>query len=234
MNDPDNFVARWSRRKRDAAQAGKAAPPPAHDAPPADDPDAVPPAKRVPAVGPAPEEPAFDLASLPPIESITAETDIRAFLAPGVPAELRHAALRRAWSADPAIRDFIGLVENGWDFNDPASIGGFGTIQSTADLARDVARIVGDLLPDPEVSASDPAAQPSELSRQSDAGAAVPPPSANVEPGTKGVETGVKPPHADDVMGGADVYSAPQQETEVPENLQLLAKRRGHGRALPE
>ena len=27
----------------------------------------------------------FDLASLPPIESITAATDIRAFLAPGVP-----------------------------------------------------------------------------------------------------------------------------------------------------
>ena len=37
--------------------------------------------------------------------SITAATDIRAFLAPGVPAELTRAALRRAWTADPAIRD---------------------------------------------------------------------------------------------------------------------------------
>ena len=34
-----------------------------------------------------PPEPPFDLTKLPPIESITAETDIRAFLAPGVPAE---------------------------------------------------------------------------------------------------------------------------------------------------
>jgi Protein of unknown function (DUF3306) len=42
-------------------------------------------------------EPAFDVTKLPPIESITADSDIRAFLAPGVPPELTRAALRRAW-----------------------------------------------------------------------------------------------------------------------------------------
>ena len=51
-------------------------------------------------------------------ESIVAESDVRAFLAPGVPPELTRAALRRTWSADPKIRDFIGLSENSWDFND--------------------------------------------------------------------------------------------------------------------
>src|SRR6185503_2097502 len=69
-------------------------------------------------------EPLVDLSKLPPIESITAETDIRAFLAPGVPAELTRAALRRAWSADTSIRDFIGLVENDWDVLAPAAAGG--------------------------------------------------------------------------------------------------------------
>jgi hypothetical protein len=69
----------------------------------------------------------FDPASLPPIESISAGTDIRAFLRPGVPAALKGAALRRAWTADPTIRDFIGLSENSWDFNAPDSIPGFGT-----------------------------------------------------------------------------------------------------------
>jgi 6-methylsalicylate decarboxylase len=44
---------------------------------------------------------------------------IRAFLRPGVPAELARAALRRAWVADPAIRDFIGLAESSRDFNAP-------------------------------------------------------------------------------------------------------------------
>ena len=68
---------------------------------------------------PAAPKPEFDLTSLPSLESITAATDIRAFLAPGVPPELTRAALRRAWSADPAIRDFVGLPENDWDFTDP-------------------------------------------------------------------------------------------------------------------
>jgi Protein of unknown function (DUF3306) len=55
--------------------------------------------------------------ALPPIESIGAGSDIRAFLAPGVPAELTRAALRRAWMVDPAIDDFVGLSENPEDFS---------------------------------------------------------------------------------------------------------------------
>ena len=55
---------------------------------------------------------AFDPASLPTIESIGAESNIRAFLEAGVPGDLARAALRRVWSLDPAIRDFVGLSEN--------------------------------------------------------------------------------------------------------------------------
>ena len=75
-----------------------------------------------------PAESPFDAANLPPIESIGAASDIRPFLAPGVPAELTRAALRRAWSTDPAIRDFIGLSENSWDFNAPDGVPGFGSL----------------------------------------------------------------------------------------------------------
>ena len=64
----------------------------------------------------------LDLASLPPIESIGGGSDIRPFLAAGVPADLTRAALRRAWSTDPAIRDFVGLSENSWDFNEPDGV----------------------------------------------------------------------------------------------------------------
>jgi hypothetical protein len=46
----------------------------------------------------------------------------------GVPADLTRAALRRAWASDPAIRDFIGIAENQWDFNDPNGIPGFGPL----------------------------------------------------------------------------------------------------------
>jgi hypothetical protein len=78
--------------------------------------------------------PLFDPASLPPIESISAETDIRAFLAPGVPPELARAALRRAWAADPKIRDFVGLADYDWDFNAPGSMAGFGPLEMTEGL----------------------------------------------------------------------------------------------------
>jgi hypothetical protein len=67
-------------------------------------------------------------ANLPPIESIGSGSNIRPFLASGVPADLTRAALRRAWSVDPAIRDFIGLSENSWDFNAPGGVPGFGPL----------------------------------------------------------------------------------------------------------
>ena len=86
-----------------------------------------------------------DLASLPPIHSIGANTDIAAFLRPGVPTELTHAALRRAWTSDPSIRDFMGLVENGWDFNNPDAISGFGAIN-----AQDVARLASNIVGEPK------------------------------------------------------------------------------------
>ena len=45
-----------------------------------------------------------------------------------MPAELTRAALRQAWASDPAIRDFIGIAENQWDFNDPEAMPGFGLL----------------------------------------------------------------------------------------------------------
>ena len=83
----------------------------------------------------ASDEP-VDLSSLPPIESIDAATDITAFLRKGIPQELSHAALRRAWSADPAIRDFVGLAENAWDFNDPNAMPGFGPLDCSGSRSQ--------------------------------------------------------------------------------------------------
>jgi hypothetical protein len=82
-------------------------------------------------------------ASLPPIESIGPGSDIRPFLASGVPADLARAVLRRAWSIDPAIRDFIGLSENSWDFNLQNSVPGFGSL-ATDDPGQLLARMTGE------------------------------------------------------------------------------------------
>jgi hypothetical protein len=83
-----------------------------------------------PGINVAMQEP-FDPASLPSIDAIAADTDIAAFLKSGVPTELTRAALRRIWTSDPAIRDFVGIADNQWDFNDPNGIFGFGRLDAT-------------------------------------------------------------------------------------------------------
>jgi Protein of unknown function (DUF3306) len=89
------------------------------------------------------EAPVFDPTSLPPIESIDAGSDVSAFLRPGVPADLARAALRRAWVADPAIRDFVGLAENAWDFNAPGGVPGFEPLRAIDDAWRLAAQLTG-------------------------------------------------------------------------------------------
>lgn len=139
MSEPENFLARWSRRKRAAVDPVDE--PAAKDA-------AVEQKKEEPLGGQvSPDEPAregeapaFDLSRLPAVESIVAGTDIRPFLAPGVPAELTRAALRRAWTTDPGIRDFIGLSENAWDFT-KAGPTGFGPLLPIDDVKKLVAEI---------------------------------------------------------------------------------------------
>jgi hypothetical protein len=64
-------------------------------------------------------------------------------LTSGVPAELTRAALRQAWANDPAIRDFIGIAENQWDFNDPNAIPGFGPLSGTDDMPALLAQALG-------------------------------------------------------------------------------------------
>jgi hypothetical protein len=108
------------------------------------------------ATAPAQQDPAesFDISTLPPVDSITAATDIRDFLRAGVPAELTKAALRQVWTSDPAIRDFIGIAENQWDFTDPNAIPGFGPMAPTDDVADLVAKAMGKL-EDVKVGAAD-------------------------------------------------------------------------------
>jgi hypothetical protein len=131
MSEPENFLERWSRLKREAVAdvSGGGEHAPVEALQDADD----------------PTTPAFDPASLPPIESIDAATDIRPFLNACVPEELTRAALRSTWSADPAIRDFIGIAESQWDFNDPASIPGFGAHAAADYVLGLAAHTVGSL-----------------------------------------------------------------------------------------
>ncbi len=158
MSDLENFLQRWSRRKLAQPEPS----PPREGERPQRETDNLP---TPSAAAPAPPDAAasggddkqpFDPASLPSIDSIGATSNVDAFLRPGVPPDLTRAALRRAWTSDPAIREFVGLVENGWDFNNPDAVGGFGAI-SADEVARLASHIVAQL---PEAAEADAAAPP--------------------------------------------------------------------------
>ena len=102
MSDGD-FLSRWSRRKL-AAKAGRAEPEPA----------ALPATAGNPVVPPA-VEPASSLATqegapppLPPVESLTPESDFSPFMQPQVDGSLRRAALKTLFQ-DPRFNVMDGL-----------------------------------------------------------------------------------------------------------------------------
>jgi hypothetical protein len=159
--EKEGFLSRWSRRKRDAIEqplAEVASDAPLQDAAqpevqpealakaPADDQQQ--PAR---AACPIPEVPEIDPASLPPVESLTIESDFGQFLRPGVPTLLRNAALRRMWSLDPAIRDYIGPVDYQWDFNTPGGLPFGFSNELIGDVSKLLAQAIGkieELAPD--------------------------------------------------------------------------------------
>ncbi len=142
MTEPENPVSRWSRLKRAAEKERKIRPGAGASSPHAVETGAA--GEKAASLGTdASASRTFDPASLPPIDSIAAGTDIRAFLQAGVPATLARAALRRAWVSEPAIRDFIGVAENQWDFTDPTAIPGFGPLLESDDMPGLVAQALG-------------------------------------------------------------------------------------------
>jgi hypothetical protein len=229
MSDPESFVARWSRLKREAPEKPSEVEP---ALPPSEEKAAQEEARAPsPQADPSPRS-AVDLESLPPIESITPTTDIRAFLQSGVPADLTREALRRVWTSDPAIRDFIGLAENQWDFTDPGAMPGFGPLEAADNVSELVAQALGKLGESAPV--------------QEELGVVVP----DASPGTSSVADPVNLPTSPQVLGmpagnetGGDsilaveehknIESAALQHGAGSEKDRHTANRRAHGRALP-
>jgi hypothetical protein len=212
MSD-EQFLARWSRRKQEA-KAGHAEPAPEEAAE---------------AHGPALSELApleTETSDLPPIESIDAATDITAFLRKGVPQELSRAALRRAWSADPAIRDFVGLAENAWDFNDPNAMAGFGPLDYSAEQVDAlVRRTVGGV-----VEAAEGRPNPREAAEGAARSA---PAEAGFEQSSNPVKA-ITEPRPFGEFAAAELPSNSAASQPVAANKETPLRHRTHGGALPQ
>lgn len=141
MNDPEEgFLQRWARRKtlHEAEARG-----------PREDP---PPAAALPDPAPEPAAPP----ELPPVETLTAESDFTAFLKAEVPPALRKAALRRAWTTNPAIAGHKPLVDYDWDFNAP----GYGKLWDVDDGKKLASALLRHLEDRPAVPSVPQAAEP--------------------------------------------------------------------------
>jgi Protein of unknown function (DUF3306) len=192
MSEAENFLARWSARKlanrTEPARADTHPQEPPRE--PAQTIDKAPVAKTPNEPGP-PDNQASEPPPLPSLDSIGADSSVAAFLRPDVPPELTRAALRRAWTTDPAIKNFVGLVENGWDFNDPSAMAGFGAI-SPEEVARLAGQVIAAL---PQAQAQSEAAHDAATSETKSAVASSGAAPASIEVSSKTAEPGSDAAH---------------------------------------
>ncbi len=203
---------------------GQEAPPPPHPEPP------PPPASAPQGGGEAPDLQAVALdegrspsngdaenpfADLPSLDALTPETDLTPFLRSGVPSALRNAALRRMWSLDPSIRDFVSEArEYAYDWNTPGGVPGLGPLLPS----DDVKAMLGRLFRDP--AEAKPSAPPAEAPEPMPAE----PPEASV---AQANEEGTLPEHepAPEAIAAAPVS--------VPNPPRSEPRLRRHGGAIP-
>lgn len=200
----DNFLSRWAQRKQAVRQAEAV--------------EAK--TKAEPALPAAEAEGAIDPATLPPIETLTAESDFSIFLAKGVPAGLRQAALRKLWLTEPSVLEYKPLVEYNWDFTAP----GYGDLLPTDDIKK----LVQQILPD----------EPREEQQQGE-----PSPETSAEPLPAEAAPGDADIGNDIVTGTGSLRIAPlppeapvaeaAEQTVEPAEAAPLPPRRRHGGALP-
>ena len=138
-----------------------------------------------------------------------------------VPAELTRAALRQAWTSDPAIRDFVGIAENQWDFNDPNAIPGFGPLGVTDGQAI-LTQVLGKLERGPETFSGSSASE------------GLIPPSINGPTSAETTEQKVSElPSANSLLNEERGTGAKLESAAAPEGHDDLRTRRHHGGALP-
>jgi hypothetical protein len=213
----DSFLTRWARLKRETAKAPEPAPEPP---PPEDEETRAAKAKEL-------EE---RLAALPKLEDIGPETDVTVFLQDWVPHALRNAALRRVWSSDPRITDFMEVADYQLDWNTPGGAPGYGPLEPGFDAQAHLRRVFREVIPE-DVHDRDGLSQASADANATDHDAAVQHDLASETPESD-PEINTKVVHRDAIASAAPAEAEDAVQQERPE--QPRVSRRRHGGALPE
>lgn len=225
--DEKGFLARWSERKREAVKNENESETEREPKPGLSDaaaPEAPPAGSTV-----SETEPPFDLASLPKLEELTADTDMTVFFKKGVPESIRNAALRKSWALDPAIRNYVNpALDYAYDWNKPGGVPGAGELAPGTDVVRMVAQVMGWTEPQrPSGSEPDRAGEPSDAPtdavRQPDA----PSQSIRLSAATPPEQSAVAPP-ATGERGAQD------EESSTARDVASQQAPRRHGSARPK
>lgn len=229
----DGILSRWSRRKRavqaaeeaaqrEAEQAARAA---ALPSPEAETSLPAVSAQGDPAMLPGAADEADALAEaiarLPKLEDLTAQTDLAPFLRAGIPSALRNAALRKMWSVDPGIRDFVSEARDyAYDWNTPGGVPGLGPMLPTDDIKAMVERVMTGPPPSAPV-----ATDPSQTEPADETGVAA-------EAELPAELPAAAPPDPDEAMAQAAPNPSPDQ-VEAFQSPAIVSRLRRHGGAMP-
>ncbi len=239
----EGFLARWSRRKRGAAvpEEDVAAVttddttdlvPLAPEAPPPETPLATLACESPGEMVAAAAENDTPASALPSLESLTIDSDVTAFLRPGVPTPLRQAALRRMWSLDIGIRDFCGPADYAWDYNVEGGVPG-SSLSMAGNLRAMLAQVVGRT--EAQLAAYDAGEADNDAGATPGEAPATEPPPVLAETGPLDLPTPLEPPaFVPPAVAAAAWPTAPAPAMEADtEPAHPPARRRRHGRALP-
>lgn len=144
----EGFLTRWSRRKREIVESGT---------------KPVTPVPEAAALPTAPQEradavPEPEMVEPPSLDLIDKDFDLAHWLKQNVPESWKLAALRRAWLADPTIRNFENPARDyALDWNTPGGAPGYGPLTESDDVEAMVRAIFGES-PDAEQVDPDAAA----------------------------------------------------------------------------
>jgi hypothetical protein len=152
----EGLLSRWSRRKLQAERAKRTGGGSSAQITPTEKSSSEFPENRARLdgqdVGALPELSSEELVRLPGVEDLTAASDLTHFLRKGVPMGLRNAALRRMWTLDPTIRDYLSEArEYAYDWNSPDGVPGSGPLLASDDVEAMLGRVIGS--PEPEAGA---------------------------------------------------------------------------------
>jgi hypothetical protein len=149
-------LKRWSRRKRDAARTDPA------PALPAETPVVEDPATAAMGTSDAATAAVPEAAPLPPVDSLTFDSDFSAFMQPRTDEETKRAALRKLFS-DPSfnVMDGLDIYVGDYTQSDPMPAGMLDKLSAVyamldpAKPAQDAREAAGDLpVPEPQVPAA--------------------------------------------------------------------------------